>query len=246
VIFWLLLAATLCVDAVAFSWISPAASRSSFYASVAFHALLLSQLSIVCIWSALSARTLIASQIAPLTAVIVATVVTTGDPMMSQKFNTYLAYYGFHAVFLLAALWVFKRTAYWRQRSNFACEWRYSIAHLLIAMTVVAVLAVAMRNSPFFADSEEPKWFTVASACGFVALSIAALFIWSLSLHWLIRVAGVFGFAILLATITCATTPFDPSATYAHNVIQGIVLSIWLGIVLVPSPAHDCIASTDT
>src|SRR3954468_9417031 len=72
-IFWLLLAATICVDAVAFSW-AEAASGDSF-GSVAFEALMLSQISVVCIWSGLRSEKSMWTRFSPFLAVVVASLV---------------------------------------------------------------------------------------------------------------------------------------------------------------------------
>jgi hypothetical protein len=223
-IFWLLVAATLCVDAVVFSLIGPDPSRTSVYASVAFHALLLSQLAIVCIWSAVRARMWITSHIPPIVSVFAATAATMldRDPVMSNDFITFLAYYGFHAAFLLASLWILQRTQFWNRLTGVSSEWRFSLLQLLLVMTLIAILMSAMRRSPFFLEF---KWHTIGSASGFVALSIASVLAWYLVEHLLMRLSCVFGVSVLLGTLLKMT---DFSFTYAHYLIQGIVLTIWL------------------
>jgi hypothetical protein len=191
---------------------------------VAFHALVLSQLAIVCIWSAVRGRLWAASQIAPIVAVLAATAATLldKDPVMSNDFITFVAYYGFHAALLLASLWILKRTQLWRRLTGASSEWRFSLAQLLLVMTLVAVLSSAMRRSPFFLEF---KWHTIASACGFVALSIASLCAWFLVEHFLMRLSCIFGVCVVLATLLRMT---DFSHTYVHYLLQGIVLTIWL------------------
>jgi hypothetical protein len=224
-IFWLLLAATLCTDAVVFSLITPEPSRHSVYASVAFHALLLSQLAVVCIWSAVSARTWAISKIAPVAAVFAATAATLldRDPVMSNDLITFLAYYGFHAAVLLGSLWTLQRTQFWRRLTSVSSEWRFSLAQLLLVMTLVAILASAMSRSPFFLEF---KWHTIASACSFLVLSIASVLAWYFVENLLMRLSCIFGISILLGVVLKVTTDF--SFTYVHYLIQGIVLTVWL------------------
>jgi hypothetical protein len=54
-IFWLLLAATISVDAVAFTW-AEAGHVHADHAFIAFEALMLSQIGVVCIWSSLNSE----------------------------------------------------------------------------------------------------------------------------------------------------------------------------------------------
>ena len=228
IIFWLLLAATLCVDAVLFTWMTAEPYRTSVYVNVAFRALILGQLSIVCIWSAFSSVTWAMSYIAPIVAVLACTFLTIvdPDPDTPRAFNIYLGYYGFHAALLLATLWVLQRSSVWRRRDSGLRQWRYSVAQLLIWMTAVAILVAAMRENPFF---QQFKSSTIAAGCSFVALSLGSVLIWSLAWHWLLRLAAVLGLAIVLGIILSATTDLTARFTYASYLIQGVVLSIWLG-----------------
>jgi hypothetical protein len=246
IVSWLLLAATLCVDYLALTWQADQRFPSSGYIVVAFHALILSQLSIVCIWSAISLKQTIWTRIAPLIAAAAAAIVTVIFTRLSTQFPnssafaSCLGYYGLHAVLLMASIWLLQRTNFWRKRTGSTRAFQYSLVHVLIVMTVAAVLAALMRNNLFFGRASSTRLFNIVFVCSFVALAVASVVIWSLSWHWFLRMAGVFGIAVLLGSfavpvfLTSMRTSGLSRDVFgilgAYYLIQALVLSIWLGI----------------
>jgi hypothetical protein len=97
-------------------------------------------------------------------------------------------------------------------------------------MTVVAVLATAVRESPFFGDD---RWMNPAFVCSTVAIAVASVWIWAGSQPWILRLGGTLGLAILLAgAVSLTVVPFTTVFSViigGHYLIQAIVLSIWLG-----------------
>jgi hypothetical protein len=163
---------------------------------------------------------------------------------MSSSYNDYLAYYGFHAALLLAALWILQRTTYWRRRTGTVREWQFSMAEALVITTIVAALAVVARSSPFFGEF---KWHTIATAFCFVTLSLASILLWSQSLHWLMKLAEVLGVAVLLGVILGLTT--HVAFTNASYLIQGGVLAIWLVVDaerIIPAPQTSVVSAGET
>jgi hypothetical protein len=239
-IFWLLLAATICIDAVAFSW---AASEPDYsYGFLTFDALMLSQISVVCIWSGLSVAKTIWTRISPILAVIVASLAwgmlgfdysIEGFNLQESPYQTSIAFVakGLHAALLVAMLWLFKRTAFWKQRSDSSAEWQFSVADLLIVMTIVAVLAAGMRYTDVLVPLD---WTSVGFMSSSAILALASVFIWSLWwTPWVLRMCGVMGVAIFFAAaVSLAEEPFTRVFSViigTHHLIQAIVLSTWLG-----------------
>jgi hypothetical protein len=228
IIFWLLLAATIGVDAVAMS----SSSLNTSYLIVS--ALVLSQLSVVCIWLALTAPRTVVLRVTPFFAVLFAAVLSAEFSAGLEPFGEYfqftLTYYGFHAALLMAALWLLQRTAFWQRSGGAIREWKYSVADLLIAMTVVALLAALMRDSPLLGEF---GWMNFQLAGGGVVLALVSVVAWSRSWHWLLRLAVVVGCAILLG----AAFLVIPIVSWFYFVfvgtdylIQALVLSIWLAL----------------
>src|SRR3990172_7229158 len=178
IIFWLLLAATIAVDAVAFSCVRSAPEAS--LAGVAFEALVVSQLSIVSIWCALAARNAIWAVVGPLLAIAAAWLATWNA---SRLWADMLPYYGLHVALLWGLLKTLERTPFWRRRSNRTASWRYSMTQLLLIMTIVAVLLPAVLQSEVFNHRDSGS--NVAFIAGSLCLTLACVVFLRLSIPWL-------------------------------------------------------------
>jgi hypothetical protein len=238
IIFWLLLAATIALDAVVFYWVAEQPYPGPVHLLVTFHALILGQISVICIGSAVPVHPGVWRRIAPLPAALGAALVTARSidkPVaLSSSIPNHLAYFGIHTLLLLGCLWLLQRTSFWRRRTGAARTLQYSLAQLLLLMTAVAVLATTIRSSPFFAHE---RWINIVFLLSSVALALASVVLWSLPWHWLLRLAGVLGSAVLLDVVfllAAASTSSEPAAPLlsliigSHYMIQGILLSAWL------------------
>jgi hypothetical protein len=240
VIFWLLLAATICVDAVVFVSVLSEPFPAPPYTILAFSALILSQLSIACIWSALRASTVVWKLAMPVTAVVCAALAAatfSNDPVpFKSKFISYIPFCAFHAALLVAALWLLRRTAFWRRSTGDERPWQFSVAHLLIAMTVVAVLAFASRYVSIFSDYGLRYLISIPPP---VLLAVMTVVIWSQAWNWLLRLAGVVGSALILAAFSALVTDLN-SAFFTGVVllIQGLVIAVWLAWGPILPPKH--------
>jgi len=230
VIVWLLFAATVSIDVAVYAGFvsEPHAGLWMVTYDALFDALMTGQLSVICIWSVLGATKTFWTRMAPWLAVVLASLVIGlfGFPPLRVG----LPSYGLHVALLIAALWILERTAFWRRRSGTIAEWRYSIAHLLMIMTIVAVLAAATRNSDWFAQDGR---LNTAIVCASVALAVVSVIAWcfSQSQHVLILFAAVLGFAMLLgAAFLIAEERFMPLYLGTHYLVQAIMLSAWIGI----------------
>jgi hypothetical protein len=249
-IFWLLVAATVSLDAIAASLLASQEATTFIYAPLALHALILAQLGVVCIWSETQLAASFWSRAAPLIATVAAALISalidaSTDPRESIRSN--FAMHGLYAALLIALLWLLQRTAFWRRRTGMARELQYSVAHLLVGTTVIAILAAAMRNSPFLGDE---LVVNIAFVFSSVALAIANTFIWSVAWHWLLRLAAGLGVAILLGmTFPLLAVTYTEMSDFfwlfsimvgSHYLIQAIVLSLWLGCgPILPVARHD-------
>jgi hypothetical protein len=233
VIFWLLLAATIAVNAVVFSRVASETFPAPFYLKIGFDALIVSQLNVICIWSVLSSKQIrwLPALLAPVAAAFIPPIFSDDPVNFVDEFKLYVAAYGLEASVLVVALWIFRGTRYWRRHTGVAHEWKYSVAQLLVAMTVMAVLTMAMRGSPFFFG--DTQLLSIAFTSSFAILAIWSVFAWSTSLHWLTRLAAVVGLALVFGGLFWLAADFGPVISLAlasHFVIQAIVLSAWLGL----------------
>jgi hypothetical protein len=232
VVFWLLVAATIAVDGVAAVWIGTASDPFGSGALVAVLGLIVGQLSVVCIWSALRPAKNVWTNIAPWAATCVACVAAAApfDSLNGEDFGAFFAFHGLHTAMLLVALWILQRTAFWQRRTGFTATWRYSMAHLLMVMTVVAILAaITSRSRTFFGGG----WTTAAGIAGGVSLATLAVLVFSLSIQGIVQFAIVLGWAMLFGMVfALSREPGDrllPLYMSIYYLIQAIVISSWLG-----------------
>jgi hypothetical protein len=230
---WLLLAATLAVYAVAGSWAVSQPFPTPPNAWIAFDALTFSMLSLVCMWTMFFPYKSAWWRIAPVVAVVLASLLVTAvvrNPEFWGQFRSLLPIYGFHVALLLFALWVLKRINFWQRRFGNVRTWQFSVADLLIVMTVVAVLAGGTRYSLIVSDM---GGLIIALIVCTVTLAVASAVLWSLSLHWIVRFAGTMGAAPLLGWAFGGVANQGDAFTRlfgADLLIQAAILSIWLGI----------------
>ena len=231
-IFWLLLATTLVVDIAVISRVASETFPAPFYLQMADDALIASQLSVICIWAVLSSNKIrwVPALLAPVVAALVATTFSDDPVNFADEFKLCLSICGLVAAMLVVMLWIFRGTNYWRRRAGVEIRWRYSVAQLLIAMTVVACLAVAMRSGPFHGDTAASDILFVSSIA---ILAMWSAIVWSSSLHWFIRLGAVLGLALLISTFFGPISDFEPTVSIElgfYFVIQAIVLSAWLAL----------------
>jgi hypothetical protein len=136
---------------------------------------------------------------------------------------------------LLALLWLLQRTNYWQRRTGVKRPWQFSLAHLLIVMTLTGILVMLTRNNVFLVQDAATN---IPEAFCCVALAAASTLLWSFSWNWFLRLAGVIGVASLLGIATQVVF-FGPRMIGSYDIftilqiyylIQAIVLSIWLGV----------------
>lgn len=240
IILWLLLVANVCFDAILLSWATSQSDEYFAYAALALQAMVQGQLCVVCIWAAVTASksvwTLLLPFLAALCAALMTATATSRPATFNSQFVSHSAYFGLHAALLVAALWLFRRTTFWRRRTGVALAWQYSMGHLLFVMTIVALLAVTFRQEPL---AVEGGWDNIIFVGSSVALAVASLFLWSLSWHWILRLAAVLAVAMALACLLVLVftrgRPGNVGTLFmmifgSHHLIQGIVLSVWLGV----------------
>jgi hypothetical protein len=228
-IFWLLLAATLAVNAVVVSWVYMTTLEQ---AGNVYFGLVCSQISVVGISSSFSPVGGHRLWTRPLSISVVVAVLTTWlryDPGESvyQDFLLYLSLWLPQAAILVAVLWLFQQTPIakrWND-SNSRGSWQFSVAHLLIVMTTCAILLIILR----LAEEAHEFWTELALwTANNVALAVAALLIYTMRGHGFLRLGAVVGVSLAFA-VGLKTFTQDPDAL-SVNLIQAIVLFTWLAL----------------
>jgi hypothetical protein len=220
IVLWILVAANLCADLVAIR----AAQSGVDHAGVAYFGLLSAQLSAVCIWAGLRRTVNWANWLLPVVASIAASLAFgVLEGIVTLEF---LPYFGLLAALLLATLSIVRRMRFWRDRSGIRSEWRFSMAQLLAVMTLFSLLSVTLRNSTLF-DNE------LLLVIGFlfcsVVLAVSAAMIWSCSIHWSLRSAGVLAVASACSAIFLLEgSSYTSTFALYHFLVLAIVLIVWL------------------
>jgi hypothetical protein len=229
IIFWLLLAATICIDAVAMSWsyIAGLPRTEELYL-----ALFCGQLSASCIWTIFSLRFGYWRFLVPF-AIAFAGALWAGwvsyDRVGVTAEEYALAHAGFwamHATLLTGLLWILRQWSFTSglDSKNSASRWQFSIGHLLVLMTTVAVLIVILRKAEMI--HEIWAWIAVLLANN-IGIAIAAVFIHTTDWQWGMRAAVSAGIAIALGVVVLMINR-SYSQILVINLIQTFVLLLWV------------------
>jgi hypothetical protein len=235
VIFWLLIAATFSIDAVTLVWVHTASSDVGifgwFYGEVLLYSMLMSQLSVVAIWYVFTAPRRFVSLIVPLAAIAAATLLSPIDQFVS--FADHASWYGTHTFVLMILLWQMRRSSLWQRLSHAPVRerWSFSLAHLVILMTAVAVLLIFVRYANVL--QELPLALLVLGFLPSVLLAIAAAMIWVSVPTKLFRIVLIFAVAIAVSwPMVLLQRWIEPMSIDAGIVpgylIQALFLAIWL------------------
>jgi hypothetical protein len=238
--FWLLLAATICVDAVTMVLMYAGAQEPASL----FIAMVFAQISALCVWALFSRGQQLARLISPF-ALAIAAALWMGlssprywpDISFEQITLAHCGLWLTHAAGLMSLLWALKRTTYAR-RWNFRVDtgvWQFSIKHLLIVMTTVAVLIFILRS----ADLIHEVWmFVVVLIANNGGLALACVLIQGTAWHAILRLAAIAAVAVLFGALLHALGNWDDA--FVANLIHAFVLFLWLevgGILPARGPA---------
>lgn len=201
----LLLAATAAVDAVVVASLFEAGQMSRV--SFVYDALIIGQLSAVSAWAVLGARRAWMGGLAVLAAV------GSAGLLLSKVADLSLAeacgIYGSFVAMLVVALWIIKQTPLWRRltKSGDEVTWQFSLGHLMLAMTAVAVLITALRGSLLLFEAGDSWKFLVSLTLADVILVVATIVIWAWASwlpHWWPRLGAAIAPAFVVGGVNTA------------------------------------------
>jgi len=221
VIFWLLLAATLAVDLVAVFWAYAATLDRT---EALYFGLACSQLSLICIWTSFSSARRFWRWLAPFAftlAVVVLTILLyeRGQAWLREPaiaFDMAMAYLGLwiaQIMLLLVGLWLLRE------------RWQFSVMHLLAVMTVGGIAIVILREADIIQEIWIPFALWLANN---VLLAMLAVVIHKTAWKPVLRLAAVVSVAVAFGLIITMFFGLGQSNATAINIIQAIVLFVWL------------------
>jgi hypothetical protein len=145
----------------------------------------------------------------------------------------------------MSLLWALKRTNFGR-RWNYPVDngvWQFSMKHLLIGMTTVAVLIFILRS----ADLIREVWiFVIILIVNNGGLALACVLVQGTAWHAILRLAAVVAVALLFAALIYAIGAGDWADGVVVNLIHAFVLFLWLevgGILPARGPASAAAAA---
>jgi hypothetical protein len=240
----LLLAATAAVDVVVAKSLVNAGQMSRV--SFVFDALIVGQLSAVSAWAVLGARRAWMGGLAVLTAVGAAGLLLARVAELSIA--EACGIYGSLVAILVVVLWAIKQTPLWRRLTNSGSAevWQFSLVHLMLAMTAVAVLITALRGSLLLFEAGDSWKFLVSLTLADVILVVTTILTWTWASwlpHWWPRLGAAIAPAFvvggvntalmrsgLLGAETAALQRQAPFDLIAYALMVSVVIFVYLEI----------------
>jgi hypothetical protein len=240
ILFWLLLAATLAVDAVAIVWLAGSAARLSAAATL-FIALAYGQLSALCDWAAFRSTLWIrwlvpfaAGLAIALTITITQSYHSSGPMIPWEQLLAFTSLLWVHVAVLWLVLWLLKPTRLFSHDASISSRqsWRFNIKHLFILLTCLPILVIAFKNSAIVRHGITLHGFEMFVA--WVAVNAALLIAIAVIIRrqWLLplRFAACLGAAIVVGMLLQRLLPDLSKALnmLAFSLIQTFVIWAWL------------------
>lgn len=253
----LLLAATVAVDVVVAKSLVDAGQMSRV--SFVFDALIVGQLSAVSAWAVLGARRAWIGGLAVLAAVGAAGMLLARVAELSIA--EACGIYGSLVAILVVVLWAIKHTPLWRRLTNSGdgVTWQFSLGHLMLAMTAVAVLITALRGSLLLFEAGDSWKFLVSLTLADVILVVATIVTWAWASwlpHWWPRLGAAIAPAFVVGGVNTALmrsgllgaetaqlqrqAPFD---LIAYALMVALVLFIYLELTPIVARSKSSLAA---
>jgi hypothetical protein len=144
-------------------------------------------------------------------------------------------------------LWCIKQTRLWRQVAgeDGRLPWQFTLKQLLLVITLLPLALVVIRNR-----HDLDIWETATLVTGSALLAAGATILECTDLHRVLRIAGLFGAALVIAQVSTNIDSYrimgnNYHATLetftAHYLIQALVLETWLAL----APIIPCRTAAD-
>jgi hypothetical protein len=230
IIYWLLLAATISVDAVATAWIFD----NEFDPMTLYIALAFGQLSSLCAWAVLLHTRVGLRWPVPFVAGFPIAFVMSWA-RSQYEVDTLFSFTGLmwvHVAIILSLLWLLRPTRIFADLSGRSNQrpWQFAVRHLLVLMTCLAILIVVLQRGEVLVDATVA---VVSLMIGNAILLIAIIAATQARWPWPLRLAASLGAAIIIAGI-CEWTQAafaDEISSFAFNIIQAIVIWSWIEVI---------------
>jgi hypothetical protein len=220
ILFWLLLAATIVVDLVIFSWLQ--VLGESQRGTTLGIALIFGQLSAFCLWMVFSARGVVRWLLAGIAVLVAAVALNQVESGLDVSEAAGLS--AAHMVSIVILLWIYKAAT---RRSEIVADAQFSMRDLLALMTIVAVVAALLGAARQLIS----EWqFTSAFVANNVLIAVATVLLWDRSWHWLFRLASALTVAIVCGSALSIWRPNMVGELQTLSAIQALTVIMWLAV----------------
>jgi hypothetical protein len=241
VIFWLLLAATLCVDIVATVWLFK--ETLQLRSATLFMAMAYAQISILCVWAVLRSTTIRFRWVVPFVPGFLAALTITlaqvgkrsGAIFTWEVLLAFVSLMWVHVASLLLMLWLLKPTRLLASYIDGSRErsWQFTIKHLLILSTGIPVLVIVFKNSEIVHSGVTSRGFVefVSWVIGNIALTVVIAAIAPKKWAWLLKLASYAGAGLALGPFLQWAVPELSRESFsipAFSLMQAFVVGVWL------------------
>ena len=231
-ILWLLLLATLSIDAVVIAWLVQSPNLQT--AGNLFDALCFGQLSVACIWMVFGQRHVAWKALVGGLALLIAAAATAR--LFEFRLWETLALYVGYATLLVLLLWTIKQSVL--RPIPLATKtpvWQFSLGQLLVLMTVVGVLISLLRRSELLRSLGEA---VATDLFAYSVLAAGQVVIWSRAWNLRLRMtaslarppslASPVGFMMGCADPLLGFAPDDITMFLVNGLVQTLVIICWL------------------
>jgi hypothetical protein len=230
----LLFAATVCVDAVAVSW---AYGTNLNRTESLYFGLICAQISLLGIWSGFSAAPRFWRWLTPMVLTLAAVLLTYWLYRHSESSMrgvharemgmAYLSLWIVQVALVMTGVWILRRASFvqkWEQHP-ITVRWQFSLMHLLMLMTMTAILLVILREAKVIHEI----WLSYALwVINNSVLAIIAVFLCTVTWHIVLRMGALAAMGAALGIAVGLIDPFHASDAVAINLIQTATLFLWL------------------
>jgi hypothetical protein len=216
---WLLVAATACVEAVILSSLS--VLNQNQHLVTALYGLIFGQVGVACIWlvfsdTLLGRRVLVAALAISLSALAM----LRAEPPMT--FWISLAVIVADALAVCTVLWIYRATSY---RSARTTARQYSLTHLFVLTTIVAILAALLGAAKML---HETWLFTTAFLANNALMALGSVLFWQQRWARIGRLAATIVAALVSGWAVSLTRPHLSGDLETINLLQVTLIAIWL------------------
>jgi len=220
VLFWLLMAATVCVDLAAgvMRIREPYSATETLYLGLA-----LGQLSAVCIWAAYSAYGTLSRWLSYALAVVIASIATVFiESQHEVKFLSPLALYASHVMVVVIALWLLRAL---RNRREAPTATQFSVKNLLFLMTIVAFVSTMIGRAT---GLHHDGLFLAVSVLGNAIVAVGCVISRRDDRHPILALSIAIAVALVTAWWVSRFRPESFDQAVVMYCVQTITISAWL------------------